>query len=147
MPERRVPDREQMQAYLRRGLTQRQIAERWREDSGLSVTRNAIGMAMKRYGLQPLHPQNRYSELIPWRVREEHLRHYDAAMLRLEARRRAGLALDPTWERRLDSWLKLLADTDAVIYYDPETSQGFWHVRRESQDADIIRLPSQPHHP
>lgn len=139
MTAQKVPGEAQLRKYLDRGLTQAQIVEAWREDSSEVVSRSAIGMAIKRYGLQSAHPRPRYEDTLPWRVREEHLMHYDARMLRLEARRRRGQALKPEDLSRLDYWRKELDRLDAVVYYDENSPEGFlWIPREPEHGTDLI---------
>lgn len=142
---RRVPDKQQMKAYLAQGMTQQQIADAWAEHpEGARVTRNAIGMAMQRYNLKPANPVPRYDAVLPWRVRQEHLTDYNARMLRLEGRRLKRRKLDPDEKRRLDSWKKALAEMDRVVHYDPRTTEGFFWVPREPADEGLlIRHPDR----
>ena len=143
---RLTPSKEQLKQYLAQGLTQKQIAEKWEEDSGQRVTRNAITMAMAREGLTPNNPVPRYTDLLPWKVKMEHLRHYHARMLRAESRIRRlktekAKKADPDY-RRLQSWKQDLADSNAVVMYDPETPDGFYWTYRQDGDDDIIRRPT-----
>lgn len=137
----RVPNKTQMRRYLEKGLTQQQIADQWEEDSNVRVSRAAIGLAIARYGLQSSKPRKRYAELIPWKIRPEHRQHRDVKMLRLESRRREGLPLSEDDKRRLTNWKAALLDAEAVVYYHPETEQGFFWTPREEQDGDLVRQP------
>src|SRR6478752_7450426 len=47
-----VPDKAQLKKYLAAGLTQKQIVEQYEKDTGIKVSRSAIGMAISRYGLR-----------------------------------------------------------------------------------------------
>jgi len=138
---KRTPDKERLQKYLRRGLTTTQILEEWQAESGELVTRQAISMAIQRYGLEPANPKPRYDNLLPWRVREDHIHHYDARMLRLEGRRRAGGTLRDEDQKRLDSWKRQLDDAGAVVAYDESFPEGFVWVERRDGD-DLIHRPS-----
>lgn len=140
--ERRVPPKQKMEAYLRRGMTQRAIAEAWEEESGIRVSRSAIGMAIERYGLQSARPRPRYADLLPWHVSQEHIMHYDARMLRAEGRRREGLPLSDDVKSRLTAWLNELHNKGAVVAYDPLTDNGFYWLAREPQHDDIIDRPT-----
>lgn len=136
-----VPDQAQMRRYLKRGLTQAQIVEAWKEDSGIRVSRSAIAMAISRYGLSSAttRARPRYEDTLPWRVKREHTNHYDARMLRLEGRRREG---NPMTERELQmlaQWKKLLDERNAVVTYAPDTEQGFFWIERTVDDTDLIR--------
>lgn len=131
-----VPSKTEMRRYLKRGLTQKQIAEEWENDTGIQVSRAAIGMAINRYGLESSHPRNRYEDTLPWTVREEHARDHNARMLRLEGRRRRGLKLSDMEKRWLDSYLSTLKERNAVVTYTPEL--GFIWVTRPDGYNDLV---------
>ena len=137
-----VPDKTQMEAYLRAGLSQAQIARQYEEDTGIRVSRAAIGMAINRYGLSSNKPSFRYEDLLPWHLKPEHTMHTEARLLRLEARRRRGLPLSETDLKWLDSWLKEMREQNAVVTYNPDTEDGFFWVERTAEDNDIIRRPA-----
>ena len=135
-----VPDRNRMEGYLTRGLTNPQIVEQYEKDTGIRVTRQAISMALQRYGMTPTIPRQNYRDLLPWTVRPEHKMQSDARLLRMEMRRRLGKPLtqrDLTW---LTNWKTSLNEEGAVVNYTPEL--GFhWIERREGVDTDLIRKP------
>ena len=138
-----VPDKTTLARYLSRGLTQKQIVDAWENDSGMKASRSAIAMAITRYGLKSSHPRPRYEDTIPWVVKNEHIHHNDARMLRLEGRRRQGKTLSEDELRWLTKWRTALEVAGAVIHYDPLTEQGFYWVVREAKDNnDIIRRPA-----
>ena len=138
----RVPSKTQLAAYLRKGMTQQQIVDAWEAKTGVRVSRSAIAMAKARYGLETVgHTRPRYEDTVPWRVRVEHTLHNDARMLRLEGRRRQGRRLTEKELRWLEAWLRDLREADAVVHYDPYTEEGFWWMRREPEDDDIVRRP------
>lgn len=141
-----VPDKAKLEKYVRQGLSQSQMVDEWESETGVRVSRAAIGMAMIRLGVDASTPAYRYEDLMPWHVRPEHRMAYDARMLRREARRRRGLpskAKDPEKDmRKLTAWLDRLQEANAVIMYNPDTVQGFWWVPRQSADDDIIRRPA-----
>ena len=139
MTARMVPDKTQMRRYLEAGLTQAQIVDQWERDSGVRVSRSAIGMAIGRYDLASSEPRPRYEDTLPWHVRLEHRNHNDARMLRLEGRRRTGRKLNEKEARLLAEWRRLLEERHAVVAYDGDTEQGFWWLRRTAQDDDIVR--------
>ena len=134
-----VPDKTRMEAYLNRGLTQAQIAEQYEKDTGIRVSRAAIGMAIGRYGLESNKPRPRYEDMIPWKLNPEHLMATEARLLRFEARRRRGLDLSKKNLDYLNNWLDLLAEKNAVVDYDPDA--GFRWVERRPGEVDIIRRP------
>lgn len=132
---KRTPEKDQLQAYLRRGLTLTEICAEWLVDSGEVVSRQAISMAIQRYGLEVSNPKPRYDNLLPWKVREEHIHHYDARMLRLEGRRRAGVELSDENARRLANWKQQLEESNAVVAYDDTFPEGFvWVERRDGEE-------------
>lgn len=130
-----------MRRYLERGLSQQQIADEWEKDANIRVGRAAIGMAISRYGLKSTTQRGRYGDLIPWKVKPEHRQHRDIKHLRYESRRRRGMPLSEGELRRLENWKVALREAGAVIYYEPETKQGFFWVVREDKDDDLIRRP------
>lgn len=121
-----------------RGLTQEEIVEEWHQKSGIRVSRSTIGMAIARYDLASAKPRPRYEETIPWRVKEEHKYHNDARMLRLEGRRRRGRSLNAKELRLLNNWRKALEEAGAVVWYNPESEEGFHWIPREPHHDDII---------
>lgn len=137
-----LPDRTELRRMRDQGMTHQQIADAVKAKTGYEVTRNAVTMALARHGLSG--PVTRYSEEIPWRVRQKHERHYALAMLRLFARRRRGAKLTVDQTQRLDSWLAQLADHGRVVYYHPDSIEGFYYVPRTDEDGDgIIRRPTE----
>lgn len=138
----KVPNKQQLEKYLKMGLTQQQIADRWERDSGVRVTRSAIANAIQRNGLKSNRPRDRYMNMIPWTLAPEHRNHADARLLRFEARRRQGKPLNDREMTWLQSWLEELQDKNAVIMYDPRWPEGFAWVPREDTDDDIIRRPA-----
>lgn len=141
-----VPDKTQMQRYLRRRLTQQQIADAWEADSGLRASRSAIAMAISRYGLQSNKPRPRYEDTLPWRVSQEHQNNFNAKMLRLESRRRRGDKLDAADASQLDHWKLKLERREAVVAYVCDTPEGFFWVRRRPSDGDnLIRESLHDH--
>ena len=85
----------------------------------------------------------RDDQLIPWEVKTEHRHNYHLTMLRVEARKRAGLELRPTDVKRLKSWLDELSELNAVVLYDADTPDGFYLVPRKAGDGDLIREPGR----
>lgn len=135
-----LPDRTELRRMKDAGMTHQQIADEVEKRTGQKVTRNAVTMAMARHGLSS-NP-TRYSEEIPWRVRQKHERHYALAMLRLYARQRRGVKLNREQSQRLTSWLGQLQGADRVVFYEPESPDGFYYVPRLPEDGDgIIRRP------
>lgn len=140
---RLVPDKAQMEAYLKRKLTQQQIVDEWEKDSGVRVSRSAIGLAIERYGLKSATTRPRWERLIPWQVKPEHQQAKEVRLLRLEARRGQGLPLSDRDLKRLENWKRELAEANAVIHYHPDTDKGFFWVPREEGDGHLIREPEK----
>lgn len=150
--QRKGPDKAALKAYLAQGLTQEEIAHRWASEGNELVTRNAIGMAMRSFGLTATNAKPRYKELIPWRVAHDHRMAYDLRMLRAEARRQRAprkkeFDVSDFDGQRLISWKKQLSDSNAVVGYN--RNLGFvWCVRDDRDDPqDLIRRPGHPHDP
>jgi hypothetical protein len=143
---RRVPDADQLRAYLDRGLTHAEIADAWFNDSGTRVSRSTVSMAVARFNLKDHSPRAhmRHSDLIPWKLEGEHVYKPEARLLRLEGRRRAGHMLREDETRWLENWKQELSEAGAVIHYDPDTEEGFfWVTRADSRvvtegDDDLI---------
>lgn len=123
------------------GLSHEQVAERVFEQTGEKVARSTVSAALSRAGLTS--PQERYTEEIPWKVRNEHLREYPVRLLRLLGRRRKGLALSDEENTRLDNWLELLRRENAVVAYAPDSSEGFVYVDRIDTDPDDLPIRRQ----
>lgn len=144
----RVPGKGELKKYLNQGLTQKQIVEQWREDSGESVSRSAIAMAIQRYDLKSAHERPTYPDLLPWTIRTEHRDDAEARLLRHEARRRAGGKLREKDEHWLDQWLEALntpvlpkAPLGHVVTYNRE--EGFRWTERKEWHTDIIDPPQE----
>lgn len=110
-----------------RGMTHQQIAEEVSRRTGYPVSRSSVSAALFRAG--QVNNAKKYVEEIPWTVREEHQTHYAARMLRLLGRRRAGITNSAESDARLDSWLRQLERSGAVVVYFPDTEDGFFYVQ------------------
>lgn len=143
VPAHRVlPDGDSLLKMVAKGMTQQEIADETFRDTGVRVTRAAVSAALARAGAPPM--RNRYSELLPWRVRAEDDNHYALRMLRAEARLRAGSQVSDRELRRLEAWKKTLKENQAVVHYDPDVkhSPRFFYVpARPGVDTDLIRVP------
>lgn len=129
MPAKILPSRDELKKMLDRGMTHKEIAEAVSRETGHPVRRSTVSAAIHRAGLSG--QSKKYDEEIPWVVRQEHLTHYAARMLRLLGRRRAGVQNSDEMDARLDSWLQQLRENHAVVAYLPETEQGFFYVDGE----------------
>ncbi len=131
-----------LRSYVSTGMTLEEMSQAWLAQTGQRRSRAAFGLAMSRHGIENPRAHARYVEQIPWRVAEEHQMGYDARMLRLLGKRQMGVELGAGDARRLDAWLKALDEDGAVVHYDRQTVQGWWHVERVPADGDgYIRKP------
>lgn len=120
---------------LRSGMTHAEIAEAVARETGHPVRRSTVSAAIHRAGLSST--AKRYNEEIPWTVREQHLTHYAARMLRTLGRRRAGIQNSAEMDSRLDAWLNLLKSHHSVVAYLPDTEEGFFYVDGEPNELGI----------
>lgn len=127
--------------WFEEGRTYQWMVEEYRRKYNIETVPSLWGNFRRRRGLP--RRITRDDELIPWFVKEEHRWAYPLAMLRQEARRRAGRPVSKTWADKLDSFLRNLAEEDAVVHYDPDTEQGFFLVPRQPGDTDIIHEPKR----
>jgi len=134
MAHRYGPPNSWLKARLTEGLTYREIAEQWNQKQGGQVTTtNAIKTLVSRQGLA--YRANRYTDVLPWKVRVEHLTHYHAKMLRLLARTERDLSISGPEQRMLALWVKRMGP-DKVVAYDRDTEDGFFVVARKPVDGD-----------
>ena len=133
-----VPPVEELREMRDRKMTHQEIADEVFARTGERVTRNAVTMALGRAGVKGT--VRRYDDLIPWRVKTIHEHNYHLAMLRFEARRRRELPLTEGQQKRLDGWLASLGRKGVVVFYEPDSPEGFYLVPKMEND-DIIRRP------
>ena len=133
---RLVPSDQELKRLLERGFTHDDIVAHVWDTEHKRVSRSTVSAAISRAGLS--ETQNRYTDEIPWRVSGQHLRDYQPRMLRLLGRRRAGETLNDLENSRLDNWLKMLAEDNAVVAYDPEV--GFGYVDRSPEDPTDVPI-------
>ena len=129
-----IPGRDVLAHWVDEGLTQVQMVERIHELTGERVSRQAVSMALQRNNLTAA-TRPRHRDEIPWRVAEDHAGQYQARMLRLLGRRRAGETLSESDASRLDNWMHRLEQRNLVVGY--HTVRGFVYVRRHPSD-DIM---------
>jgi len=140
--QRLIPEPSELRRLLAAGLTHAEIADLVYGRTGHRIRRGSVSTAIARAGLSST--AHRYPEQLPWRVKEEHSKHYAARMLRLLGRREQEGSLPPDLDRRLDAWLKRLEATGAVVAYAPHTEEGFFYVKppkgyKRDGTAPIIR--------
>lgn len=124
-------------------MTHAEIAEHVYKTTGVKVGRSTVSAALSRAGLTN---RVRYSDALPWdRIKIEHNGHYAAQMLRAGARIESGQEVSGDLRDRYQSWKDRLDAEDAVVHYDPETSDGFFYVkRRKGMDKGMVRNPKVP---
>lgn len=140
MGKRKIQDEQEVIRWFEEGRTYAWMTEQYREKYGIETVGSMWGNFRRRRGLDRRIVRD--DDLIPWAVKEEHRWAYPLAMLRAEARRRAGQATEAD-EARLESWLDMLKEEDAVVHYDPDTEEGFHYVPRQSGDEDLIHEPAR----
>lgn len=138
-----TPDKSWLRHHAEQGMTQVQMVDAWERESGVRVSRSAIAMAMLRNGVSAAKPRPRYEDMLPWHVLDEHKYNTQARLLRLEGRRRKGGSLNSKELQWLTTWRRELESHNAVVTYDPETTEGFHWVTRLATDDDLIRRPDQ----
>lgn len=110
-------------------LTHQQIADRVLEETGYTVARSSVSVALTRAGLAGTHM--RFKDEVPWRLKGADLRAYPVRMLRLLGHRRAGSELSPEENKRLDSWLNMLKENKAVVAHDPDATPAVFYIDGE----------------
>lgn len=142
MGARKIQDEQELIRWFEDGWTYDQMVEEYRRKYGIETVPSMFGNFRRRRGLQRRIVRD--DNLIPWHIQEEHRWAYPVAMLRAEARRRAGRKLTASDAERLAAWKERLAAQDAVLHYDPDTEEGWFYVaRRPGVDNDLIREPSR----
>ncbi|WP_406409667.1 hypothetical protein OG923_12705 [Streptomyces halstedii] len=141
MGARKIQDKDEVIRWFEEGWTYQEMIDEYKRKYGIDTVSSMWGNFRYREGLDRRIARD--DELIPWAVKKEHRQPYPIVMLRVEARKRAGLPLDEDKTKRLASWLKMLEDNNAVVHYDPDTEEGWFYVPREESDDDIIRRPAK----
>lgn len=135
MPAKILPSKAELQKMLEAGMTHSEIADAIARETGHPVKRSSVSAAVHRAGLSG--QAKKYADEIPWTVKERHLTHYAARMLRALGRRRAGIQNSEEMEQRLDSWLEMLRSNRSVVVYLPSTNEGFHYIDGRFNDQDI----------
>lgn len=144
MPARKIQDEGEVRRWYDEGLTYQWMVDEYLRKYNIDTTVQQFSNLRWRRGW----PKRlaRYMDLVPWRVRHEHLGRYPVAMLRRVARMRNGAEMSDADMERIESWLASLKEENAVVHYDPNTEEGFFYVpRRAGIDTDLIRVPDDPH--
>ncbi|GAA2426677.1 hypothetical protein [Streptomyces macrosporus] len=141
MPKRKIVDEGEVIRWFEEGWTYQEMTDEYKRKYNIDTVLSLWGNFRQRKGLDRRIARD--DDLIPWAMKREHRQLYPVMMLRLEARRRAGMAIDEDERKRLDSWKRKLAEENVVVHYDPDTEDGFAYVRREPTDGDLIRRPAR----
>ncbi|AVE00410.1 immunity repressor [Streptomyces phage OzzyJ] len=141
MPARKIQDEGEVLRWFEEGRTYDWMVQEYKRKYNIETVPSLWGNFRRRRGL----PRRivRDDDLIPWLIKEEHRWLYPLAMLRVEARKRAGAEVSDLEEKRLQSWREMLAEEDAVVHYDPDTEDGFFYIPRQPGDDDIIHKPAR----
>lgn len=128
-------DYSEAEQLLRQGKTQAEVAEQF------GVSQSAIAVGISRGRIKYEYVEQPKGRAMPWTVKEEHQQRYLARMLRAYHRREQGLTNAPPLERMLVTFLRSMAEADAVVHYDPELEEGFIRVKRRPgvDDHPLIR--------
>lgn len=138
----KLQNRDEFVRWYEEGKTYSWIVEQYRERYDIEIGYGTISNWRHQLGLE--RRAVRDPSLIPWTVNPEHRINHNLNMLRAEARRRSGQEVAPNTLKKLEGWLNMLREEDAVVHYDPDTEQGWWLVRRRAGvDTDIIRQPDR----
>ncbi|QDK03753.1 immunity repressor [Streptomyces phage Yasdnil] len=141
MPARKIQDEGEVLRWFEEGRTYDWMVEEYKRKYNIETVPSLWGNFRRRRGL----PRRivRDDDLIPWLIKEEHRWLYPLAMLRVEARKRAGATVSDLEEKRLQSWREMLEEENAVVHYDPDTEEGFFYILRQPGDDDIIHKPAR----
>ncbi|AOQ26928.1 immunity repressor [Streptomyces phage Rana] len=141
MPARKIQDEGEVLRWFEEGRTYDWMVEEYKRKYNIETVPSLWGNFRRRRGL----PRRivRDDDLIPWLIKEEHRWLYPLAMLRVEARLRAGAKVSELELSRVTNWKQMLEEEGAVVHYDPDTEDGFFYVPRQPGDEDIIHKPQQ----
>jgi hypothetical protein len=135
-----IQDEAEAVRWLGQGRTYEWMCQEHERRYGVTVAPSAFADLRRSRGIDRVVVSD--GELVPWDVDPEHRWCFDLAMLRAEARRRAGARLRPQDDDLVARWCRRLHDAGLVVHYDPQTEEGFWYVpRRPGVDLDLVREP------
>ncbi|QTE28059.1 hypothetical protein [Pengzhenrongella sicca] len=142
MPATKIQDESEVVRWFNEGRTYAWMTEEYERKYNIQTVPSLWGNFRRRRGLTRRIVRD--DDLIPWAVNEAHRWAYPLALLRMEARARAGYQLTATDRSRLRSWNEKLVSQDLVVHYDDDTDEGFFYVpRRPGVDLDLIRQPER----
>lgn len=136
----RIQDEEQVRRWYAEGRTYTWMSDEYERRYNITTTPTFWSYHRRRRGWSRRIVRD--DALIPWPITPQHRWHFYFAVLRMEARRRAGASLAKADVSRLEVVKHELAERDLVVAYDPQTEEGFSLVpRRPGIDHDLIREP------
>jgi hypothetical protein len=131
-------DKATVERYIREGLTQQQMVERFYEETGERRSRSSFAAAIMRYNVDNPRATPRYSGALPWEgVPVEHYC-YEQRMLRALGSREEGRPNQDVENGRLDAWLEEMDRENLVVMWEP--SLGFFKVPREPDDVGYVTI-------
>lgn len=139
MPASKIQNESEVLRWFEEGRTYDWMVAEYKRKYQLDTTPNMWAAFRRRRGLPRRNMRD--LELIPWRMRDEHMQAYPVIMLRAVARERAGKNLSDRERRRVKTWLADRERDDTVVHYDADTEQGFFYVPRGEDDRDLIHEP------
>ena len=135
----KIVDEGEARRWIEEGRTYKWMAEETLRKYNVEITPVSFSHLRCRLGIE--RRITRDDTLIPWDVKVEHRWDFILAMLRAEGRIRAGQPLTGRLIQKHASFMEDLKERNLVVYYDPDTPEGFFLVPREEGDKDIIRQP------
>lgn len=142
MPASKIVDEGEVIRWIEEGRTYAWMSEEYLNKYNIETSPSMWSNFRRRHGLDRRIARN--DELIPWEVQVQHRWRYPLAMLRHEARRRAGMDQAADIPEKLEAWKRNLEAENVVVHYEPDTEDGFFYVpRRPGIDTDLIRVPDR----
>ncbi|MEU5433808.1 hypothetical protein AB0G73_10565 [Streptomyces sp. NPDC020719] len=141
MPASKIQDEREADRWFEEGKTYQWMVDEYLRKYNIKTSVSMWATRASRRGFDRRIVRD--PALIPWELKEEHRWLYPVMMLRVEARKRAGVTVRDEDESRLKSWLKELNANNLVVHYDPETEEGFHYIPRQPGDEDLIHEPKK----
>lgn len=142
MGAKKIVDEDEVIEWFHAGETYDWMIAKYLELYSTKTTRGMWSTFRSRKRLPRRNVRN--TDLIPWKVKEEHRYEYPVMMLRAEGRRLDPNAeLTPEDEARLKSWKAKLKEENVVVHYDPDHPDGWFYVKRQPGDTELIHPPEK----
>lgn len=132
---------DEVRRWFEEGKTYAWMVQEYKRKYGLDVTGTMFSNRRASRGWERRIARD--DNLIPWDVKPEHRWKRPLVLLRVESRRRAGLPLRERDAYELENFKAQLAESNAVVHYDPDTEEGFFYVPRGKRDKDLIHEPER----